>query len=101
MSSTFVLFTFHILASALKGVPQKLQAPEYLEIDGDRVSICWLPADSALPVTVSMSEDSSLFVQGYDVEFRDFQQDAGWYKVNDTPVRACKMTGLILLFFFM
>ncbi|WKY07086.1 hypothetical protein Q1695_006912 [Nippostrongylus brasiliensis] len=63
-----------------RGVPGRPQAPEYLEIAGERITICWLPAHSTLPVL------------GYDVEFRDFQQDAGWYKVNDHPVHACKMT---------
>ncbi|VDO43112.1 unnamed protein product, partial [Haemonchus placei] len=67
--------------STARGAPARPQAPEYLEIDGERITICWLPAHSALPVL------------GYDVEFRDFQQDAGWYKVNDQPVHACKMTG--------
>uniref|UniRef100_W6NC55 Fibronectin and Armadillo domain containing protein n=1 Tax=Haemonchus contortus TaxID=6289 RepID=W6NC55_HAECO len=66
--------------STARGAPARPQAPEYLEIDGERITICWLPAHSALPVL------------GYDVEFRDFQQDAGWYKVNDQPVHACKMT---------
>ncbi|KAK6053155.1 Armadillo/beta-catenin-like repeat protein, partial [Cooperia oncophora] len=66
--------------STARGVPARPQAPEYLEIDGERITICWLPARSTLPVL------------GYDVEFRDFQQDAGWYKVNDQPVHACKMT---------
>ncbi|KAK6746541.1 hypothetical protein RB195_000050 [Necator americanus] len=63
---------------SMRGVPTKPQPPEYLDIDGERITICWLPAHSSLP--------------GYDVEFRDFQQDAGWYKVNDQPVHACKMT---------
>ncbi|CAI4221390.1 unnamed protein product [Auanema sp. JU1783] len=67
-------------SSGVKGAPERPQAPEYLEIDGDRITICWLPALSSLPVL------------GYDVEFRDFQQDVGWYKVNDQPVHACKMT---------
>ncbi|KIH46887.1 fibronectin type III domain protein, partial [Ancylostoma duodenale] len=66
--------------TSVRGVPARPQAPEYLEIDGERITICWLPAHSTLPVL------------GYDVEFRDFQQDAGWYKVNDQPVHACKMT---------
>ncbi|VDM66077.1 unnamed protein product, partial [Strongylus vulgaris] len=66
--------------TSMRGVPARPQAPEYLEIDGERITICWLPAHSTLPVL------------GYDVEFRDFQQDAGWYKVNDQPVHACKMT---------
>ncbi|RCN46229.1 fibronectin type III domain protein [Ancylostoma caninum] len=69
-----------IHATSVRGVPARPQAPEYLEIDGERITICWLPAHSTLPVL------------GYDVEFRDFQQDAGWYKVNDQPVHACKMT---------
>ncbi|VDO18890.1 unnamed protein product [Heligmosomoides polygyrus] len=66
--------------TSVRGVPSRPQAPEYLEIAGERITICWLPAHSTLPVL------------GYDVEFRDFQQDAGWYKVNDHPVHACKMT---------
>ncbi|KJH47971.1 Armadillo/beta-catenin-like repeat protein [Dictyocaulus viviparus] len=66
--------------SHVRGVPARPQAPEYLEICDDRITICWLPALSTLPVL------------GYDVEFRDFQQDAGWYKVNDQPIHACKMT---------
>ncbi|KAJ1357986.1 molecular chaperone [Parelaphostrongylus tenuis] len=67
-------------STSVRGVPARPQAPEYLEIDGERITICWLPALSTLPVL------------GYDVEFRDFQQDAGWYKVNDQPIHACKMT---------
>uniref|UniRef100_A0A1I7XGF8 Fibronectin type-III domain-containing protein n=1 Tax=Heterorhabditis bacteriophora TaxID=37862 RepID=A0A1I7XGF8_HETBA len=66
-------------SSSVKGAPATPQAPEYLEIDGDRITICWLPAHSTLPVL------------GYDVEFRDFQQDMEWYKVNDQPEHACKM----------
>uniref|UniRef100_A0A8R1DLC3 Fibronectin type-III domain-containing protein n=1 Tax=Caenorhabditis japonica TaxID=281687 RepID=A0A8R1DLC3_CAEJA len=67
-------------ASTLRVVPEMTEAPEFLEIDGDKITICWLPAHSALPV------------MGYDVEFRDLQQDDRWYKVNDQPVFACKMT---------
>ncbi|KAE9417740.1 hypothetical protein Angca_006104, partial [Angiostrongylus cantonensis] len=67
-------------STPIRGVPARPQAPEYLDVDGERITICWLPALSTLPVL------------GYDVEFRDFQQDAGWYKVNDQPIHACKMT---------
>ncbi|CAI2352274.1 unnamed protein product [Caenorhabditis sp. 36 PRJEB53466] len=67
-------------ASSLRVVPEMADAPEFLDIDGDKITICWLPAHSTLPVT------------GYDVEFRDLQQDDRWYKVNDQPVFACKMT---------
>ncbi|CBJ25105.1 Fibronectin type-III domain-containing protein [Caenorhabditis elegans] len=66
--------------SALRPAPNILEAPEFLEVDGDKITICWLPAQSQLPV------------MGYDVEFRDLQQDDRWYKVNDQPVFACKMT---------
>ncbi|CAB3405942.1 unnamed protein product [Caenorhabditis bovis] len=67
-------------ASSLRGPPEMTQAPEFFEVDGDKITICWLPAHSSLPV------------MGYDVEFRDVQQDNRWYKVNDQPVFACKMT---------
>ncbi|EFO87390.1 CRE-JAC-1 protein [Caenorhabditis remanei] len=67
-------------ASSLRVVPEMTEAPEFLDIDGDKITICWLPAHSQLPV------------MGYDVEFRDLQQDDRWYKVNDQPVFACKMT---------
>ncbi|CAD6194584.1 unnamed protein product [Caenorhabditis auriculariae] len=67
-------------ASSIRNPPEMPQAPEYFEIDGDKITICWLPAHSSLPVL------------GYDVEFRDVQQDDRWYKVNDQPVFACKMT---------
>ncbi|EGT42064.1 CBN-JAC-1 protein [Caenorhabditis brenneri] len=67
-------------ASSLRVVPELTEAPEFLDIDGDKITICWLPAHSQLPV------------MGYDVEFRDLQQDDRWYKVNDQPVFACKMT---------
>ncbi|PAV81448.1 hypothetical protein WR25_22270 [Diploscapter pachys] len=65
--------------NAGKDVPKRPQPPELFEVNGDRITICWLPADSTLPVL------------GYDVEFRDFQQDVNWYKVNDQPIHACKM----------
>uniref|UniRef100_A0A1I7VVL9 Fibronectin type III domain-containing protein n=1 Tax=Loa loa TaxID=7209 RepID=A0A1I7VVL9_LOALO len=65
----------------LHGVPAKPQPPEYVDFgSGDRVTLCWFPAASSLPV------------QGYDVEFRDHQQDAAWYKVNEMLIRSCKMT---------
>ncbi|UMM26465.1 hypothetical protein L5515_010153 [Caenorhabditis briggsae] len=67
-------------ASSLRVVPELAEAPEFLDVDGDKITICWLPAHSQLPV------------MGYDVEFRDLQQDDRWYKVNDQPVFACKMT---------
>ncbi|VDP12495.1 unnamed protein product [Onchocerca flexuosa] len=63
------------------GVPAKPQPPEYVDFgSGDRVTLCWFPAASSLPI------------QGYDVEFRDHQQDAAWYKINETLIRSCKMT---------
>lgn len=65
----------------LQGVPSKPQPPEYVDFDGgDRVTLCWFPTASSLPI------------QGYDVEFRDYQQDAAWYKVNELLIRSCKMT---------
>ncbi|VDK75194.1 unnamed protein product [Litomosoides sigmodontis] len=66
------------------GVPAKPQPPEYVDCgNGDRVTLCWFPAASSLPI------------QGYDVEFRDHQQDAEWYRVNETLIRSCKMTGIL------
>lgn len=45
------------------------------------MTLCWLPAKSALPV------------QGYELEFRDLMQDAAhWYRMTDQLVRACKTT---------
>ncbi|CAI5447841.1 unnamed protein product [Caenorhabditis angaria] len=73
-------------ASSLRVAPEMTQAPEFFDIDGDKITICWLPAHSTLPV------------MGYDVEFRDLQQDDRWYKVNDQPVFACKMTVGDLIF---
>ncbi|GMR48035.1 hypothetical protein PMAYCL1PPCAC_18230 [Pristionchus mayeri] len=67
-------------SSISRSVPSRPSAPELMEVEGDRVTLCWQPALSTLPVL------------GYDVEFRDYQQDSGWYKVNDTPMSACKMT---------
>ncbi|GMS95730.1 hypothetical protein PENTCL1PPCAC_17905, partial [Pristionchus entomophagus] len=67
-------------SSISRSVPSRPSAPEWMEMEGDRVTLCWQPALSTLPVL------------GYDVEFRDFQQDSGWYKVNDSPMTACKMT---------
>uniref|UniRef100_A0A914BU89 Fibronectin type-III domain-containing protein n=1 Tax=Acrobeloides nanus TaxID=290746 RepID=A0A914BU89_9BILA len=62
--------------------PERPSAPEYLDFDGgNSVTLCWLPAKSLLPV------------QGYEVEFRDFQQDATqWFKVTDQIVHSCKTT---------
>uniref|UniRef100_A0A7E4UV98 Fibronectin n=1 Tax=Panagrellus redivivus TaxID=6233 RepID=A0A7E4UV98_PANRE len=63
-------------------VPERPQAPEYLDFDGgSSVTLCWVPANSILPV------------EGYEVEFRDFQQDATrWFKVTDKLVYSCKTT---------
>ncbi|VIO86610.1 Uncharacterized protein BM_BM7227 [Brugia malayi] len=70
-----------IRSGVLHGVPAKPQPPEYVDFcDSDRVTLCWFPAASSLPI------------QGYDVEFRDHQQDAAWYKVNEMLIRSCKMT---------
>ncbi|KAI6212213.1 Fibronectin type III domain-containing protein [Aphelenchoides besseyi] len=69
--------------SRLQGQPpERPQPPEYLDFDGgNSVSICWLPAKSTLPVL------------GYEVEFRDVQQDPNsWYKVTDHLIRSCKTT---------
>eukprot|EP00080_Pristionchus_pacificus_P010861 PDM70881.1 jac-1 [Pristionchus pacificus] len=67
-------------SSISRSVPSRPSPPELMEMEVDRVTLCWQPALSTLPVL------------GYDIEFRDFQQDAGWYKVNDSPMIACKMT---------
>ncbi|GMT24360.1 hypothetical protein PFISCL1PPCAC_15657, partial [Pristionchus fissidentatus] len=67
-------------STSSRSVPSRPSAPELMEMGGDRIGLCWQPALSTLPVL------------GYDVEFRDFQQDSGWYKVNDSPMVACKMT---------
>ncbi|KAK6110357.1 Fibronectin type III domain family protein [Brugia pahangi] len=70
-----------IRSGVLHEVPAKPQPPEYVDFcDSDRVTLCWFPAASSLPI------------QGYDVEFRDHQQDAAWYKVNEMLIRSCKMT---------
>ncbi|OZC09924.1 fibronectin type III domain protein [Onchocerca flexuosa] len=70
-----------IKSGVVHGVPAKPQPPEYVDFgSGDRVTLCWFPAASSLPI------------QGYDVEFRDHQQDAAWYKINETLIRSCKMT---------
>uniref|UniRef100_A0A915Q1W3 Fibronectin type-III domain-containing protein n=1 Tax=Setaria digitata TaxID=48799 RepID=A0A915Q1W3_9BILA len=70
-----------IKSGLLDGVPAKPQPPEYVDFgNGDRITLCWFPAASSLPI------------QGYDVEFRDHQQDAAWYKVNEVLIRSCKMT---------
>uniref|UniRef100_A0AAF5RT50 Fibronectin type-III domain-containing protein n=1 Tax=Wuchereria bancrofti TaxID=6293 RepID=A0AAF5RT50_WUCBA len=70
-----------IRSGVLHGVPAKPQPPEYVDFcDSDRVTLCWFPAVSSLPI------------QGYDVEFRDHQQDAAWYKINEMLIRSCKMT---------
>ena len=63
-------------------VPERPAAPEYLDFDGgSSVTLCWMPAKSTLPV------------EGYEVEFRDFQQDATqWFKVTDKLVYSCKTT---------
>uniref|UniRef100_A0AC34QBT6 Fibronectin type-III domain-containing protein n=1 Tax=Panagrolaimus sp. JU765 TaxID=591449 RepID=A0AC34QBT6_9BILA len=65
-----------------KKVPERPSAPEYLDFDGgNSVTLCWMPAKSVLPV------------EGYEVEFRDFQQDATqWFKVTDKLVYSCKTT---------
>lgn len=39
--------------SAGKDAPKRPQPPELFEVNGDRITICWLPADSTLPVLVS------------------------------------------------
>uniref|UniRef100_A0AC35U4F1 Fibronectin type-III domain-containing protein n=1 Tax=Rhabditophanes sp. KR3021 TaxID=114890 RepID=A0AC35U4F1_9BILA len=66
----------------LKSVPNKPFPPEYLETEtSDSLIICWMPAVSVHPV------------QGYEVEFRDYQQDSqNWYKVTDTLIQGCKTT---------
>uniref|UniRef100_A0A0N5A3Z9 Fibronectin type-III domain-containing protein n=1 Tax=Parastrongyloides trichosuri TaxID=131310 RepID=A0A0N5A3Z9_PARTI len=66
----------------LRNVPKKPFPPEYVGAESaDSLIICWLPAESSLPV------------QGYEVEFRDYQQDShNWYKVTDTLVTGCKTT---------
>ncbi|CEF60743.1 Armadillo repeat and Fibronectin, type III domain and Armadillo-like helical domain and Immunoglobulin-like fold domain and Armadillo-type fold domain-containing protein [Strongyloides ratti] len=66
----------------LQNVPKKPFTPEYVGAESaDSLIICWLPAESSLPI------------QGYEVEFRDYQQDShNWYKVTDTLVTGCKTT---------
>ncbi|KAL3108565.1 hypothetical protein niasHT_015487 [Heterodera trifolii] len=68
--------------AASRRPPERPSAPEYLEYSGGTsLTLCWLPAKSALPV------------QGYEVEFRDIMQDAThWYRMTDQLVRACKTT---------
>lgn len=43
-----------IRSTVLRGVPARMAAPEYQSVEGDRVSICWLPASSTLPVLVRL-----------------------------------------------
>jgi hypothetical protein len=73
-----------IMRAGMKGrtVPERPAAPEYLDFNGgSSVTLCWMPANSILPV------------EGYEVEFRDFQQDATqWFKVTDKLVYSCKTT---------
>uniref|UniRef100_A0A0N5B240 Fibronectin type-III domain-containing protein n=1 Tax=Strongyloides papillosus TaxID=174720 RepID=A0A0N5B240_STREA len=66
----------------LRNVPKKPYPPEYVGAESaDSLIICWLPAESSLPI------------QGYEVEFRDYQQDShNWYKVTDTLITGCKTT---------
>lgn len=66
----------------VRKVPERPSAPEYLDFDGgSSVTLCWMPAKSTLPV------------EGYEVEFLDFQQDATqWFKVTDKLVYSCKTT---------
>lgn len=66
----------------LQNVPKKPFTPEYVGAESaDSLIICWLPAESSLPI------------QGYEVEFRDYQQDShNWYKVTDTLITGCKTT---------
>ena len=68
--------------SHARKVPERPSAPEYLDFDGgSSVTLCWMPAKSTLPV------------EGYEVEFLDFQQDATqWFKVTDKLVYSCKTT---------
>ncbi|KAK0399366.1 hypothetical protein QR680_003009 [Steinernema hermaphroditum] len=63
-----------------KAVPVRPTPPEYLDFDGgSSVTLCWIPAQSTLPVL------------GYEVEFRDFQQDpTQWYKVTNQLIHSCK-----------
>uniref|UniRef100_F1KQH5 Juxtamembrane domain-associated catenin n=1 Tax=Ascaris suum TaxID=6253 RepID=F1KQH5_ASCSU len=68
-------------SGGVHGVPSKPLPPEYVDFEGgDRVTLCWFPAASSLPI------------EGYDVEFRDYQQDSAWYKVNELLIHSCKMT---------
>ncbi|KAI1733330.1 fibronectin type III domain-containing protein [Ditylenchus destructor] len=73
---------YNTTAAASRKVPERPSPPEYLDFDGGTsVTLCWLPAQSVLPV------------QGYEVEFRDVMQDATtWYKLTDQLVRSCKTT---------
>lgn len=39
----------------LQGVPSKPQPPEYVDFDGgDRVTLCWFPTASSLPIQVKI-----------------------------------------------
>lgn len=43
-------------SGALHGVPAKPQPPEYVEFgNDDRVTLCWFPAASSLPIQVRLS----------------------------------------------
>ncbi|TMS39617.1 hypothetical protein L596_006110 [Steinernema carpocapsae] len=66
--------------NANRSVPARPTPPEYLDFDGgSSVTLCWVPANSTLPVL------------GYEVEFRDFQQDpTQWYKVTNQLIQSCK-----------
>lgn len=44
-----------------QSVPAKPQPPEYIDISGsDRVTLCWFPAESTLPIQVRI-QDSFVF----------------------------------------
>lgn len=45
-----------IKSGVLHGVPAKPQPPEYVDFgSGDRVTLCWFPAASSLPIQVKLS----------------------------------------------
>lgn len=45
-----------IKPGVLHGVPAKPQPPEYVDFgNGDRVTLCWFPAASSLPIQVKLS----------------------------------------------
>lgn len=46
-----------IKSGVLHGVPAKPQPPEYVDFgNGDRVTLCWFPAASSLPIQVKLKK---------------------------------------------